>query len=272
MTLPKYSEEFQELAAGYVLDDLSPEEIERIEHLMIENPELHQELKIFQETMGMLSFDAPVIQPPAHLRQKTLDMAAIRLTLRGTQVESPSDRQVKAQNKVSNRSMPQISKPWGKVVAAIATISAITAILLGIDNFRLRQELAVTQSSDTDRVASLLQKPDSRLVAIAGQENNTKASGTLLFRKGKWQQVVLTLSDLPPLPSGEVYRLWLSLDSNQTIFCGEFNTNPSGSVLVSINPPQLPPQGTKTTGIFVTKSAVTAPLEPTGKKVATGTI
>jgi anti-sigma-K factor RskA len=271
MTLPRYSEEFQELAAGYVLDDLSIEEKERIERLIAENPELRQELKTFQETMSMLSYNVPMIEPPAHLRQKTLDVAAISLTLRGPQAPQVESRR-ESQSTHRTAVATQPSKSWGKVVAAIATISAITAIGLGIDNFRLRQELAITQSSDTDRVAALLQKPDSRLVAIAGQENNANASGTLLFRKGKWQQVVLALSDLPPLPSGEVYRLWLSLDNNQTIFCGEFNTNASGSVLVSINPPQLPPQGTKTTGIFVTKSAATAPLEPTGKRVAAGTI
>ena len=268
MTLPRYSEEFQELAAGYVLDDLSAEEKERMEQLMIENPELRQELKTFQETMGMLSYNVPTIEPPAHLRQKTLDMAAISLTLRGPQVESRRESQSTRRPVVAT----QPPKSWGKVVAAIAAISAITAIGLGIDNFRLRQELTVAQGSDADTVATLLQKPDSRLVAIAGQENNANASGTLLFRKGKWQQVVLSLSDLPPLPSGEVYRLWLSLDNNQTIFCGEFNTNASGSVFVSINPPQLPPQDTKTTGIFVTKSTATAPLEPTGKRVAAGTI
>jgi anti-sigma-K factor RskA len=268
MTLPKYSEEFQELAAGYVLDDLSAEEKERMERLIAENPELRQELRTFQETMGMLSYNVPTIQPPAHLRQKTLGVAAIAMTLRGPQTEIQRGSQTSSRPAFATQS----SKPWGKVVAAIAAISAITSIGLGIDNFRLRQELAITQSPDPDRVATLLQKPDSRLVAIAGQENNSKASGTLLFRKGKWQQVVLTLSDLPPLPSGKVYRLWLSLDNNQTIFCGEFNTNASGSVFVSINPPQLPPQGTKTTGIFVTKSAATAPWEPTGKRVAAGTI
>ncbi len=268
MTLPKYLEEFQELAAGYVLDDLSAEEMERMERLMIENPELRQELRIFQETMGMLSYNVPTIQPPVHLRQKTLGMAAIGMTLRGSQVDSQRELQSKARPAVTTRP----SKVWGKMVAAIAAISAISAIVLGIDNFRLRQDLAATQGADVDRVATLLQKPDSRLVAIAGQESNSNASGTLLFRKGKWQQVVLSLSDLPPLPPGEVYRLWLSLDNNQTIFCGEFNTNASGSVFVSINPPQLPPQGTKTTGIFVTKNAATAPLEPTGKRVAAGTI
>jgi anti-sigma-K factor RskA len=268
MTLPKYSEEFQGLAAGYVLDDLSAEEKERMEQLMIENPELRQELKTFQETMGMLSYNVPTIEPPTHLRQKTLDMAAISLTLRGPQVESRRESQSIRRPVAST----QPSKSWEKVVAAIAAISAITAIVLGIDNFRLRQELAISQSSDADRVAALLQKPDSRLVSIAGQKNNANASGTLLFRKGKWQQVVLSLSDLPPLPPGEIYRLWLSLDNDRTIFCGEFNTNVSGSVFVSINPPKLPPQGAKTTGIFVTKSTATAPLQPTGERVAAGTI
>jgi hypothetical protein len=130
--------------------------------------------------------------------------------------------------------------------------------------------LFVAQNSNVEKVAALLQSNDSRLVALIGQENN--ATGTLLFQKDQWQQVVLSLKDLPPLPSGEVYRLWLSLDTNQTIFCGEFNTNANGSIFVNITPPQVPPKGTKTTGIFVTKNPATAPLEPTGTRVAAGTI
>jgi anti-sigma-K factor RskA len=265
MTLSKYSEEFQQLAAGYVLDDLNTEEIERMERILAENPELRQELRTFQETMGMMSYNVPIVEPPAHLRQRTLAVGAVSLALRGSQ----SDPQREIQNKAKDRRTTQFPRSWVKLVAAIA---AIAAIAFGIDNFRLRHELSIAQRGDVERVADLLQKPDSRLVAIAGQENQSNTSGTLLFRKGQWQQVVLSLSNLPPLPPGEVYRLWLSLDNNQTIFCGEFNTNASGSVFVSINPPQLPPQGTKTTAIFVTKSNTTEPLKPTGKRVAAGTI
>jgi anti-sigma-K factor RskA len=254
MTLSRDSEEFQQLAAGYVLEDLTPEEMERMEAMIFLNPELRQELRIFQESMGMVSFDAPPMQPPDHLRQKTLNAAA-----------SLASRQI------SKETMNRPSRAWVKIIAAIA---ALTAVILGIDNFRLRQELSVaqnsTQNSNVEKVAALLQRNDSRLVALTGQENNS--TGTLLFQKGQWQQVVLSLKDLPPLPAGEVYRLWLSLDNNQTIFCGEFNTNANSSVFVSVNPPQLPPKGTKTTGIFVTKSTATEPLEPIGKRVVAGTI
>ncbi|WP_019500006.1 anti-sigma factor [Pseudanabaena sp. PCC 6802] len=251
MTLSRYSEEFQQLAAGYVLEDLTPEEMERMECMLLLNPELRQELRIFQETMGMISFGTPPMQPPDRLRQKTLDAAATSVLRRQSSAA------------ITNRP----SMLWVKIVAAIA---AAIAVLLGIDNFRLRQELSVAQSSNVEKVAALLQRNDSRLVALTGQENNS--TGTLLFQKGKWQQVVLSLRDLPSLPAGEVYRLWLSLENNQTIFCGEFNTDTNGSVFVSINPPQVPPKGTKTTGIFVTQSPATAPLEPTGKRVAGGTI
>jgi anti-sigma-K factor RskA len=247
MTLSRYSEEFQQLAAGYVLEDLTPEEMERMEAMIFLNPELRQELKIFQESMGMMSFDAPPMQPPEHLRQKTLDAASASISRRQSSVGT--------------------TIPWVKIATAIAVL---TAGLLGIDNFRLRQELSVAQNSNVEKVAALLQRNDSRLVALTGQENNS--TGTLLFQKGQWQQVVLSLKDLPPLPAGEVYRLWLSLDNNQTIFCGEFTTNVNGSVFASITPPQVPPKGTKTTGIFVTKSPATAPLEPTGQRVAAGTI
>jgi hypothetical protein len=84
--------------------------------------------------------------------------------------------------------------------------------------------------------------------------------------------VVVSAQNLPPLPSEKVYRLWLNLNNNQTIYCGEFQTDGKGSVSRSIQPPQLPPAGTKATGMFVTVEQKDAPVAPTGTRVMSGTI
>ena len=73
---------------------------------------------------------------------------------------------------------------------------------LATDNLRLRQRLA--HQAETERVASILQQPNSRLIALAG--HNSDAAGTLLFTPGNWQEVIVSLGDLPPLPPEEIYR------------------------------------------------------------------
>ncbi|MCU0565597.1 MAG: anti-sigma factor, partial [Oculatellaceae cyanobacterium Prado106] len=155
----------------------------------------------------------------------------------------------------------------------IAGIAALGAILLGADNFRLRQALSVAQNppdQQGDRVAAILQRPNSRLVALKGEAN--QAAGTLLFTPGQWQEVVVSLGNLPPLPPEQIYRMWLTLANGQTIACGEFNTNAAGSVFVKLNPPETPPKGVKATGIYVTIDGANSPLNPEGDRVMSGSI
>lgn len=145
------------------------------------------------------------------------------------------------------------------------------AIALALDNLRLRQELQFVRQADPERVAAILQRPNSRL-AVLRASNTSTAAGTLLFTPGKWQEVVLSLQNLPPLPPGEVYRLWLTLNNGQALPCGEFNTNDQKSVFIKLNPPESPPAGTKTTGMFVTVNTTGSPLEPTGPRIMSGVL
>ncbi|NJL57010.1 anti-sigma factor, partial [bacterium] len=122
-------------------------------------------------------------------------------------------------------------------------------------------------------LANLLQQPNSRLVALQGEGHQTaNAAGTLLFTPGQWQQVVVSLGDLPALPPEEIYRMWLTLENGQVIFCGEFNTDNQGNVFVELQPDEEVPKGVKATGIFVTVESVSAPPEPTGERVMAGVL
>ncbi|MCG9892341.1 MAG: anti-sigma factor [Thermosynechococcaceae cyanobacterium MS004] len=255
MTNLTLSDEVKELAAGYVLDELEPEELDAFEQMMINDAAVRQEVRELQMLLGGLTVDVPQLTPPAHLRTKTL--AALGIT-----EEIPA----------VSASQPQVTPPksinWSKVTAVAALIAAAALVW---ENFNLRQELTFAQQQTPESVATLLQRPNSKLVSLTSQTNRD-ASGTLLFTPGKWQEVVVSAQNLPPLPADQVYRLWLNLDNQQTIYCGEFQTNSDGSISRSIQPPQLPPPGTKATGLFVTVEQKAAAISPTGKLVISGTI
>ncbi|WP_309737998.1 anti-sigma factor [Chamaesiphon sp. OTE_20_metabat_361] len=240
------SDETRELAAGYVLDELKPSEIELVERMMLENPALRQEVRELQMVLGGLALDVPQLQPPAHLRDRVLQSSEI-------------DRQVVAVPKKRN---------WSKIVAIFALISAAA---LSLDNFRLRQDLSFARQQTPERLANLLQRPNSKLVSLTAQTTGA-SGGTVLFTPGKWQEVVVSVKNLPPLPVDRVYRLWLSLNNQQVIYCGEFRTDGQGNASQSINPPQVPPLGTKATGLFVTVDRADAPLAPTGTRIIAGEI
>jgi len=212
---------------------------------------VRQEVRELQIALGGLSLDVPQLEPPAHLRAKTL--AALGVT------DEPVNESLAAPTKKFD---------WNKIIAIFALF---TAAALLWDNFRLRQDLSFAQQQTTEKVASLLQRPNSKLVSLTSQTNDA-ASGTLLFTPGKWQEVVVSAQNLPPLPADRVYRLWLNLNNQQTIYCGEFQTDKKGSVSRPIQPPQLPPPGTKATGMFVTVEQKDAAIAPTGERVISGTI
>ncbi len=247
MTNSTLFDKTQELAAGYVLDALEPSEIELVERLMLENPALRQEVRELQMVLGGLALDVPQLQPPAHLRARVLQSSEI----------AP---QVVA--------VPAKKRNWSIVVAISALIAAAA---LSLDNLRLRQDLNFAQQKTPERVANLLQRPNSKLIALTAQAT-AKGGGTVLFTPGKWQEVVVSVKNLPPLPPKQVYRLWLTLNNQQTIYCGEFRTDRQGNASQPISPPQVPPVGTKATGLFVTVDREDAPALPTGTRIISGEI
>lgn len=237
MVTSSLSDELKELAAGYVLDNLDESERQEIESLMGNNPALREEIRQLQAVFGIMAHQEPILKAPAQLRDKVL-----------------------LEDITSPRRLP-----WRNIITGIALLSIF---VLAIDNFRLRQQFQFAQKSELERVAALLQRSNSRLIAMTGEQ--TQAAGTLLFTPGNWQEVVLSLQNLPPLPPDEVYRLWLTLSNNQTIFCGEFNTNDQGKVFIKMNPPQTPPKGVKAKGLFVTVGTTNSLPTFEGKRVMTG--
>jgi hypothetical protein len=234
----------RELAAGYVLGDLDATELAQFEALLQQNPALEAEVQSLQSSLHLLPHGLEVQTPPPQLGDRIL--AAYTLSA-----------------VPSRRSIP--------LAAWLAAISLLSALLLGMDNWQLRRQLEFAQRTTPDRVATILQRPNSRLIALRSQ-GAEKAAGTVLFTPGQWQEVVVSLGDLPPLPPEQIYRMWLTLANGDTLPCGEFNPDPSGAVFIKINPPKTPPKGIKATGVFVTIDTQSAPLRPIGTPILSGEI
>lgn len=277
MSNPKaLSEDDLLLAEDYVLGELSPEDVAAVERRVQADPAFRQELCALQASLRLLPQVLPVAEPPPELRDRILSTYALRNQIltgeRSPDILSPIPR------RRSPGVWPQPTLPWGKLAAAIAIG---LALWLGADNLRLRQALndaeqlnaELVSRTDPQSVAALLQRPNSRLVTLRGEiDETTKAAGTLLFTPGQWQQVVVSLGNLPPLPPHKIYRMWLTLENDQVIFCGEFNPDEQGNVFVELQPNEEVPKGVKASGIFVTVESASVPPGPTGKRVMAGSI
>ncbi|MGF1535353.1 MAG: anti-sigma factor domain-containing protein [Elainellaceae cyanobacterium] len=262
------SNEEQALAAGYVLGDLTADEASQVAQLLNTNPAMQEEVEALRVSLQLVPLGLDMAAPPAHLEDKL--MAAYQAT------EASEASEAADLNRSQGTTAPG-SRSWARIIAALS-IPAL--LLLAFGNLRMRQQFAQLEDEnrqlqqqlaaleDTDEVASILQRPRSRLVALQG----SRSAGTLLFTPGQWEQVVVSIADLPPLPPDQIYRMWLSLDNGQPFLCGEFTTDEQGSVFVTLNPPDAIPEGVKAQEVFVTQSDASAPLEPTGDRVIVGEI
>jgi hypothetical protein len=276
--------EFEQLqAAGYVLGDLDPEELRQFEVQLSQSSALQAEVKALQTSLRVLPLAQPLLTPPPALRDRVFAASGLTDNFETENLVAESFGSDAAQDLIPG-TIPQPkpasppTKPsglnWPKL---IAIVTSLAAAVIGFDNFRLRRDLRLARqpqpaqpNSEVVAVGNLMQRPNSRLVALRG--TSTNAAGTLMFTPGKWQEVVVSLGNLPPLPPDQVYRMWLTLKNGQVLPCGEFKTTPEGTVFIRINPPKTPPAGVKATGVFVTVDAANAPLTPTGQQVMTGSI
>jgi anti-sigma-K factor RskA len=257
----------QAQAAGYVLGDLDPVERQQFEQKLRQDSNLQAIVGSLQDSFGRLAQTSPLQAAPAGLGDRIL--AAFE---QSQAFESSSTAPQMRQSKRSKLNT------INAIQAALLAAGLATIGWLGLDNWQLRTALVTAQKnlqavSQPSSVAGLLQRPTSKLVALKSATNTTApVAGTMLFTPGKWQQVIVSLGNLPPLPPDQIYRMWLQLADGQVLPCGEFVPNSIGGVFVTLSPSKLPPKGVKATGVLVTIEMSTTSLKPTGITVLTGRI
>lgn len=237
-----------ELLAGYVLEDLSPEEIAQVNQYLQAHPELATEVSRLKKTLALLPLSLPN-SPPLALRSHLLNAAQTNADIRS----NPST--------IWNQ-----PRTW---LTMLASVAASLVIGVGFDNYRLRQELASTQAtlaklSHYQEAIALLRQPNNRLLNLRGTSLAYSSSGSLVIAP-KSESAVLMLQDLAPLPKGKVYRMWAYVNG-QKVTCAEFKPNTTGEVFL-----RLPlNQWANTTSVVVTLEPSQETLQPTGKMVMTG--
>ncbi len=246
------SDRIEELLAGYALGDLSPEEAEELQQILMEHPELEIELQSLQEVLAMLPYALPEIQPSPQLRQNILaglDRASI----------APTDITATRSSRNWSR-ITQIPTPWLKLAGGIA---ALATVILGFDNYQIRQQL-VTIQGQVDRqkdVIAMLQQPNTRLVSLKGMDDMVTASGSIVVTPGE-SQAMLVLRNLPPLPRGQFYQLW-NIIGDQKIPWQQFQVNHQGVALTKL----VLPSSYAVTKLAITIELSPAPPVPTGPMV-----
>ena len=204
------SHNLEEILAGYVLGDLDEAELLWLQTQIATNPELKEQVTELESTLNLLPYSLPQDLPQGDLRQQILS---------------------KAQPKV--RAKFSISRyQWGWLVSGI---TALSTLLLGVNNVGLRQQIARTENQlhQQQELIALLRQPNNRLVSLTANntnpDSNAIAASGSLFLAPESDMAVLALKNLDPLPGNKVYRLWAVSQGKKT-GCSNFKPDAQGEV------------------------------------------
>lgn len=163
MTMPLTPHEIKELAAGYVLGDLSSEEAEQFQTCLAQMPELAVEVAALQEALAMMPYGLPEEKPQPQLRSQILAAA---------QTEHDQPPQVASVSSRTARIQPRW--PW-----VMSSIAAGLAIALGVSTLRLTAQVRALQAQLQTQLANTEQAETTPEVIIspANSGGDPTASG-----------------------------------------------------------------------------------------------
>ena len=229
---------WEDLLAGYALDNLNDAEQAELARLLRDHPELRAELEAYEQTLDQLPLTLPQQMPSKQLETRLFQMV---------QASSPSPPAIALSSAQHLQLPPQRSSPQRRwAVLAGGAIAAIALIVLGMDNWRLRQSLAARQAEllevetrilqlqetldQSETVLATLREPNSQIFNLAGTGDLSESTGSLITVPGH-SEVALVAKNLPTLPADQVYRLWVIDDRHSDpVYCGQFNANATGAI------------------------------------------
>jgi Anti-sigma-K factor rskA len=246
MTPPTNDSNQTDLVAGYILDDLSPEESTSLDRALAELPGLQAEIASFQEAFALLPYDMPMMTPSARLKDKIISTARQSIN----QPIADTTPEALRSNVVTPVATPR-KRPWQRWIPAIGGgITALVAIAFGLNQLssqsqqmaslqqqltaknneleRLRSELQANQGA-----ISLLSQPDAQMYALIGATSNPIngriATARIVTKPGNFT-MALFAHDLPKLSNNQVYRLWsVAKPSATPLYCGQFRQDDQGT-------------------------------------------
>jgi anti-sigma factor RsiW len=250
MTSPTDDTNQIDLVAGYVLDDLSPEEAAQLDRILADTPALQDEINAFQETRALLPYDLPLVEPAESLKRNIL--TAARRSLDHSSLENHADvTRTNPSNVVPITSAP--SRRWQRLITPISMgIAAIAVAALGVEQVQFNQQaqqMAALQKKldDTARevqtlqtelkasqsIAQLVSDPKTYTYALVGGSSiqADRRPAARVFAKPGDRNVTIVAQNLPQLPEGQIYRFWSATKTSPTpMYCGQFQQTSSGTI------------------------------------------
>lgn len=263
-----YPHEWEELLAGYVLGDLTTEEVAQMQTIISNNPELVTEIDRLQETLALLPLGLPKAYPSENLRDRIAAVAIGEKVQISDEVSNKSNKNnIQSSQPSSRRSL---SKHFWKVTAlSLGGLGAIIALSLGFDNYQMRQQIANSQIElqKHQQTIAMLQSADNRMISLKGMGAIPAASGSVMIAPSE-QTAMISIQNLMPIPQENSYRLWAIVDGKK-IDCAKFRPDAQGKVFLKV---PLENALKQSTTLIITIEPNQDMPEPTGEMVMKGEV
>ena len=187
--------ETHELIAGYALDALDASDRARAKELLASSEEAREELRSLTEVAATMATAVAGAEPAPELRDRILEAA-----------RSEPQNVVSLDDRRRSRLVPALG-----IAAAVAAVAALAFGLWG-----------ASISSDLDEARAALARERAAagvLARPAAEASLTGASGRLVVDGDG--RAVLVVSDVPPVPAGKTYQVWV-IDDGRPVSAGLF--------------------------------------------------
>jgi anti-sigma-K factor RskA len=190
---PMSHSEFEELAAGYVLGALEPDDEHDFRRHLDGCATCEANVRELEAVVGELAYAAPPVDPPDTL------WAGIRREIEPEAPRRDATPGAAPRRRASRRLLPGL--------AAAAAILLVVA--LSVWNLSLRDQNAAVRDrlAALERATQLANDPSAKLVTMDEVPGPEGAQATVIA-SSRQDRGVLLVQSLPPLARDRVYELW----------------------------------------------------------------
>jgi anti-sigma-K factor RskA len=228
-----------DLAGAYALGALDAADRAEFERHLTECRACADEVRSLRPVVDGLAQVVPLVDPPAALRERVLRTA--------TQPVSPLAGRRASEGGTKLAQPPNAEPFWPKLAPLAMAASLAVAVGLGIYVWQLRDRLTDVErrldeataraaasetqvaaleraAVDVRNTALVIGAPDLLRVDLAGQAGSA-AKGRAFWSRA--HGLVFAAVDLPALPAGKVYQLWV-VGAQAPVSAGIFEPDPAG--------------------------------------------
>jgi anti-sigma factor RsiW len=281
--------EARDLAGGYVLHALDPDEEAAVRAHLATCDQAHAEFEELGGVVpGLLELDdLEMIEPPASLGERIMAAAAADLAAHPRAGASPADQAGPAVQPTPSSTREPIGFPsatqrtagmerarretspldWVLRVAAVLAIVAVGTWGLGIQRQLddAQRQLAAARAFDqaVARVVDTASLPGATTTVLAPAEGGRGSGIAAVAPDGS---VVLAMRDLPATTGSEVYEAWVIRPDEAPQAVGGFTVDDDGIATFTTRPTATPPGAT----IALTREPNAGSTAPLGPVVSSG--